>query len=183
MHLCRSCIALGLLAVLTAAFSVQAIVVYKWTDADGVVHFSDQPVEGAEKITTGSGTSSHGILSQRAPNAVATEKPKTKGPLDYTRFAIMSPAPDQTFSGDQPVSVSLGLEPTLKPDQTVSWSLNGAQVPNQPVDAVGFLLPDLPRGSYTLTATVTDTSSGQTRSADPVTFNVLRPSLLSPQHK
>jgi Domain of unknown function (DUF4124) len=176
--------ALGLLAVLTAAPSVQAMVVYKWTDADGVIHFSDQPVEGAEKITTGSGTQSRGALSQRAPNVVAAAaKPKTTGALDYTQFSITSPSPDQTFTGDQAVTASLGLEPALKPDQTVSWSLNGVQVPNQPADAVSLSLTDLPRGSYTLSVTVTDPSSGQTRSADPVMFNVLRPSTLSPQHK
>ena len=184
MHLCRSCLLLGLLAVLTAPLSVRAMVVYKWTDADGVVHFSDQPVEGAEKVTTGTGTPSRGILSQRAPNAVAAAaKPKTAGALDYTEFSITSPAPDQTFTGDQPVNANLALEPALKGGQTVSWALNGVQVPNQPPDAVRISLTDLARGSYTLTVTVTDPTSGQSRSADPVMFNVLRPSALSPQHK
>ena len=37
-----------------ATFAGQAAVVYKWTDADGVVHYSDQPVPGAEKIYTAS---------------------------------------------------------------------------------------------------------------------------------
>ena len=46
-----------------------------------------------------------------------------------------------------------------------------------------FRIPDLPRGVYTLSATLTDTGSGATKNADPVTFNVLRPSVLSPQHK
>ncbi len=184
MHPCRPWLLFGFLAVLTAPISVRAIVVYKWTDADGVVHFSDQPVEGAERITTGTGTPSRGILSQRAPNVVVSaEKPKTKGALEYTEFAITSPAPGQTFSGDQAVNVNLGLDPALKSGQTVSWSLNGVQVANQPPDAVRFTLTDLPRGDYTLSATVTDPPSGQTRSTDPVEFNVLRPSTLSPLHK
>lgn len=183
MHLCRSCIALGLLAVFTAPISVQAMVVYKWTDADGVVHFSDQPVEGAEKIITASGSSSRGILSQPAPNVRAPDAPKKPGALEYTRFSITSPSPDQTFTGDQAVNVSLALEPGLKPDQTVAWSLNGVQVSNQAPDAVQFTLTDLPRGSYTLSATVTDPLSGESKTADPVTFNVMRPSTLSPQHK
>ena len=46
-----------------------------------------------------------------------------------------------------------------------------------------FQLQDLSRGVYTLSATLTDTDSGATKNADPVTFNVLRPSVLSPQHK
>ena len=35
-----------------AAFAGQAAVIYKWTDAQGVVHYSDQPVPGAQKIYT-----------------------------------------------------------------------------------------------------------------------------------
>jgi hypothetical protein len=52
MHLCRTWIALGLLTVFAGSLAVQAAVVYRWVDADGVVHFSDQPVPGAEKIVT-----------------------------------------------------------------------------------------------------------------------------------
>ncbi len=50
MHLCRSWIVCGALALAAIPFAVHAAIVYKWTDADGVVHFSDQPVPGAEKI-------------------------------------------------------------------------------------------------------------------------------------
>jgi len=53
-------------------------------------------------------------------------------------------------------------------------------------DSQSFTLPETltaGRGSYTLGATVTDPVSGQSKSAAPVTFNLLRPSLLSPQHK
>jgi hypothetical protein len=157
------------------------MVVYKWTDADGVVHFSDQPVPGAERIVTAGGTT-RGILSQSAPKA-PVEKPKTKGsPLDYTQFTITSPGEQETFTGNPTVMVSLALEPSLKANQTITWTLNGVQV-NQPPDAVKFTLSDLARGSYTLTATLTDQPSGESKSADPLTFFVVRPSTLSPQHK
>ena len=48
MHLARLWIGLGLIA----ACAAPAAVIYKWTDADGVVHYSDQAVPGAEKITS-----------------------------------------------------------------------------------------------------------------------------------
>jgi hypothetical protein len=32
-----------------AAFAAQAAVIYKWTDANGVVHYSDQPVPGSRE--------------------------------------------------------------------------------------------------------------------------------------
>ena len=48
MHPRRLWIVLGLLTAVAA----QSAVIYKWTDANGVVHYSDQPVPGAEKIIT-----------------------------------------------------------------------------------------------------------------------------------
>jgi Domain of unknown function (DUF4124) len=175
MHLCRTWIALGLSALVTAA---PAAVVYKWVDADGVVHFSDQPVPGAEKIFT-TGGSTHGFLSQPAPSGVGQDKPKPPSkPVQHV--AITSPAPDQTFSGGEQVSASLSAEPALAPSQTVTWTLNGAPVG---ADSTELSLPDLARGTYTLSATVSDSVSGQSISADPVTFNVMRPSVMSPQHK
>ena len=38
--------------LLRTPFAAQGRVVYKWIDAEGVVHFSDQPVPGAEKVFT-----------------------------------------------------------------------------------------------------------------------------------
>jgi hypothetical protein len=176
MHLRRTWIALGLSALISAA---PAAVVYKWVDADGVVHFSDQPVPGAEKITT-SGGSTRGIMSQPMPGGgAAAEKPK---PRPVQHASISSPTPDQTFTGGEQVSASVSVDPPLTPAQTVSWTLNGAKV-GESSNATQLMLPDLPRGTYTIAATVSDSVTGDSISADPVTFNVLRPSVLSPQHK
>ncbi|MGA2343878.1 MAG: DUF4124 domain-containing protein [Steroidobacteraceae bacterium] len=178
MHLCRTWIALGLSALVSAA---PAAVVYKWVDADGVVHFSDQPVPGAEKIFT-SGASTRGILSQPAPSGGGGQDKQKPPSKVIQHVAITSPAPDQTFTGGQQVSASLSAEPALAPSQLVSWTLNGAPV-GEESNATDLTLPDLARGTYTLSATVSDSVSGQSISADPVTFNVMRPSVMSPQHK
>jgi len=160
------------------------MVVYRWVDAQGVVHYSDQPADGAEKVITSSGPSHAGILSQPLPGAApAAPKPKAAASLASAQIAITSPGHEQTFTGDGTVPVSLSMDPALKANQTVTWTLNGAQVQNQPPDATQFTLTDLARGVYTIEATVTDTVTGESKTAEPVTFNVLRPSLLSPQHK
>lgn len=183
MRLCRSWLAFGLVSVLSAPLLLRAAVVYKWTDADGVVHFSDQPVPGAEKIVTDSG-SSHGILNTAAPGVPSAGTPKAATPLDSTRISIASPAPNQTFSGSEAMYAAAAVDPELQPGGpiSISWSLNGSPVA-EAAGSTHFTLPGLPRGVYTLSATLTDAESGATKSADPVTFNVLRPSVLSPQHK
>jgi hypothetical protein len=183
MRLCRSWLAVGLLAVIAGPFSARAAVVYKWIDADGVVHFSDQPVPGAEKIITAGG-SSHGSANQPTPDGAQAEPPKRPSRPRALEVSITSPAPGQTISGAEVLAARLSVQPEIEPDHplSISWTLNGAPV-TQAEGSVSFTLPDLPRGVYTLAATVTDPDTGESKSAEPVTFNVLRPGLLSPQHK
>jgi hypothetical protein len=182
MHLCRSWIALGVLAMIAGSLDVEAAVVYKWTDPDGVIHFSDQPVPGAERIVTASGSARTGGI-QLGANAPAAAKPKSGAAPAFAQFAITSPAHEETITGNQPVNVHLALEPALKSSQVITWFLNGSPLSNQAPDATQFTLQDLSRGTYTLGASVTDQGSGETKSAETVTFYVMRTSLLSPQHK
>jgi hypothetical protein len=166
-----------------AAFGGQAAVVYKWTDADGVVHYSDQSVPGAEKIYTAGGTSASASGAPAASNSSAVGAKKEAAGLAYTEFAIVSPNAEQTFFGDEVVAVNLSLEPGLKPEQTITWHLNGKELDDQGTTTTHFTLPRLDRGAYVIAATITDQASGESRTSDSVTFYVRQPSELSPQHK
>ncbi len=169
-----------------AAFAGNAAVIYKWTDSDGVVHFSDQPVPGAQKITT---SSSEGTGASTAPRAAAPmdsgapDGQKQPPGLGYTQFAVTSPVPDQTFFGDELISVSLTLIPDLKPNHVVTWRLNGRQIDDQGPNTTQFNLPRLDRGTYAIAATITDSQSGESQSTESVTFFVRQPSALSPTHQ
>jgi hypothetical protein len=168
---------------LLAAFAVQAAVVYKWVDADGVVHFSDQPSPGAEKIYTSSPSAapagsapSYAAASRQAPTGAAASG------HGFSEFSIASPVNDQTFFGDDVIAVHLNLAPGLKPSQSITWYLNGKQL-GFPPDATSFPLPHLDRGAYTLAATITDQETSESQSSNSVTFYVRQPSALAPQHK
>jgi len=159
-----------------AAFAGQAAVIYKWTDSDGVVHFSDQPVPGAQKIFTSGGAAGS---SSSEPSPESRPAAQQQGsPLGYTQFSITSPVADQTFFGDDVVSVHLALEPALKPRQSIAWHLNGKELEEQ---GMQFALPRMPRGTYILAATITDQETGEARSSDSVTFHIRQPSELAPQ--
>lgn len=165
-----------------AAFGVQAAVVYKWTDADGVVHYSDQSVPGAEKIYTAGGTS--GSASRGSEEGAGSSAPSAKkGGLGYSEFAISSPSAEQSFFGEEVIAVSLSLEPGLKAEQTITWHLNGKELDDQGTTSTHFILPHLDRGAYVIAATITDQESGESRTSDSVTFYVRQPSGLSPQHR
>ncbi len=181
MHPWRPWLACVCLALASGAQATT--VIYKWVDAQGVVHYSDQPTPGAERIVV-DGAATHGITpgsEAGAPPAAAAEKPAAG--LPYTTLSIASPAAEQTFFGDDSVPVSLRLEPSLQPGHVVAWFLNGQKVEDQGPQSTGFSLSGLPRGTYTIGVTVTDPNTGRSQSSDPVTFYVQQPSLLSPQHK
>jgi hypothetical protein len=180
MHPWRPWIVLASLA----AFAGQAAVVYKWTDSDGIIHYSDQPVPGAEKIFTASSPTPAGSVSSGPGRPAESAPKKNVAPgLDYSQFAITSPLPDQTFFGDDVIGVHLALVPTLKPNQTVTWHLNGKQLEDLGPTATQFTLPHLDRGTYALAATITDQTTGESLSTDSVSFFVRQPSALSPQHQ
>jgi hypothetical protein len=166
---------------LLAAFTVQAAVIYRWVDADGVVHYSDQSSPGAEKIVTGtsSGPAAPGARNASTP-AVQAPQRSTGGGLNYAEFSITSPASEQVFFGDDVVAVHLSLNPSLRPNQSITWHLNGKQL-DFPADAVSFALPRLDRGTYALAATITDQQTSESQSSNSVTFFVRQPSALSPQ--
>jgi len=166
---------------LFAAFTAGAAVVYKWTDADGVVHYSDQAVPGAEKIVTSSG-SGNGIGGPTRAVTVGAPPAKVAAGLGYSVMNIESPTAEQVFFGDEIVPIRIHLEPGLKPDHSLTWQLNGKPLDEQ-ANATSFSLQLLPRGTYAIAATLTDPTSGVSQSANSVNFYVRQPSQLAPLNK
>jgi hypothetical protein len=181
MHPRGSWIVVGLWAALAA----QAAVVYKWVDADGVVHYSDQAVPGAEKIITAGRSSPNGSSAPASPgNSNSNGPPSRAGAAAQARPAaitIVSPQPEQNFFNNEPISVMLSL-PELTPDQSVIWHLNGTELEQAPT-ATRFVLPNPGRGTFAIAAIITDQATGEVQSTPSVTFYVHEPSLLSPQHR
>jgi hypothetical protein len=174
MHLRKS----WLLVSVLAAFAVQAGTIYKWTDADGVVHYSDQSVPGAEKVVTSTinrSVSPSAAAAGRAAPGAATAKPAG---ATY-QVAITSPTSEQTFFAADVVPVHLDVQPALKPTHAIVWKLNGKQL-DQPATAVSFSLQGLERGTYTLTASLVDQETGEAQNNQSVTFYFRQPSALTP---
>jgi hypothetical protein len=177
MHPRGSWIVLGLLAALTA----QSAVVYRWVDADGVVHYSDQAVPGAEKIVT-AGRSSIDSAPPQPPTS-SNQQPRVAAAAPASRgITIAAPLPEQNFFNDEPITVSLS-QPVLEPGQTVTWHLNGRELADQAPDTTQFLLPNPGRGTFAIAAIISNQTTGEVQTTPSVTFYVHEPSLLSPQHK
>lgn len=145
---------LAFVAVL-AAGSVNAQA-YRWVDADGVVHYSDVPQEGAEQI----------VLPQNKPRprqpvpasrpsqqqqSAEEEPPK---PFSYESIEVVSPAPEQTlWNIEGSLTVAIALTPGLKEGHKLRVYFDGNP---QEVNRTSFELEEVYRGVHNIQVEVID---------------------------
>jgi hypothetical protein len=164
------------------ALGAGAAEIWRWKDANGVVHYSDNPVAGAERIVMD--TPGPAAQDEAAPGAQPAQPeapPVPLPPFAYTACEITSPANEQDFQGVQPVAVNLRVEPGLQPGHRIQVFVNGQQRSDWPANSTSYTFAEVFRGSYTLNARILD-AGGRTLCAGPtITFHLRQPGLLSPQ--
>jgi hypothetical protein len=165
--------ALLLLSLLLLPSLAGAQAIYKWRDASGKLHFSDQPRDGAEKVELRSPSTFDASATPPASQPTRDEPPADLIP--YRRFAFTSPAPEATVRQPE-LTVTMRLEPALRPGHRVRLLLDGTPVATQP--GTVFPLEGLERGAHTVSAQILDASDKVIAHAGPITFHVHRPSVL-----
>ena len=151
---------------------------YRWVDAQGVVHYSDTPQPGAEKlkippIQTYSSPAVGASVSRAAPESETSDA--------YQSCNVVQPAAEQNFYAPEAVTVSVSVQPTLRAGDLVSVTMDGGSL--QPLDGSGlrYRISDPDRGAHTLSVTVKDGGGKVLCNSSGVTFYVERPSQLAPQ--
>ena len=162
----RCCVGAALLGLVLAAHG--GTVLYKWVDAAGVTHYADRPEPGAQRVEVGRAqgypaTTARGGTPPQPPAAVATIK--------YTRLAIVSPEDGSSVWNDGGhVAVLAALEPELAGGHHLWFSIDGE---SQAGPAAGLSTSlELPRGSHTVSATVTDANGVELITSAAVSFSV-----------
>ena len=131
---------------------------YKWTDENGVVHFSDRPQPGAEKVDLPDSNPGRTSSSNRSRNTSqaqdGAEGPETIAPFSYESIEVANPAAEETLWNIEGVlSVSLSLSPELQPGHQVRVYLDGTP---QLVRTASFQLEEIYRGVHNIQAEVID---------------------------
>lgn len=139
------------LIVLIIFCSSTAAAVYKWVDQSGMVHYSDQPQAGAEKIDLPEPT----VYSPRpVPNSTAGGRGKKgkKSPVAYTAFSIVAP-PNRETIRSRSVEIVFQVSPRLQPGHYIQVILNG-RIMDRRLTGAKLQLEGLDRGSYMVHASV-----------------------------
>ena len=164
---------LGWALVIATSSALAGTTLYRWVDANGVVHYSDTPAPGAEKLE---------IAASRAhptpPKPLEDVEPVSRpvAGVQYTRLAITSPEDGAAYSNIQSIVVQASLEPALAANHTLYFVVDGQQ---QPPSGLAASI-DVVRGEHTVLATVVDENNQTLFTSAPVTFSVHNTSIAKP---
>ncbi|MEJ2127241.1 MAG: DUF4124 domain-containing protein [Woeseiaceae bacterium] len=147
---------LALLGLLAAAHA--SADVWRWVDEDGVVHFSDTPVEGAQQVDVSESARTTGarVFRDTAPSAAPGEEQpaEEQQAFRYQSLAITSPAAEETlWNIEGTLGVSLSVSPALQQGHKVRVYFDGEP---RMVNATSFTIDEVWRGVHNIQAEVLD---------------------------
>jgi hypothetical protein len=136
---------------------------YRWVDEDGVIHFSDVPVEGAERIELPSDDRQRPAPAPRRSASLspsATPESGTDAPpvvFKYDSIEVVRPAPEETLWNIEGVlDVALRVTPALRPEDQVRVIYDGEQ--RMTVNATSFQLQEVWRGVHNIQVEIVDST-------------------------
>ena len=141
---------------------------WKWTDDEGVVHYSDVPVEGAEQVNLSEYSKKTG--ARISSGTTVQRKDETPKDFDYETLVVTSPGNEETLwniEGNLPVSVS--VSPNLLRGHRLRVYFDGNA---QDVSGTSFRLDSVYRGMHNLHVEVIDATGKVITRSDPVRFYV-----------
>ena len=152
------------------ALAVGGADVYRWIDADGQAHYSDQPSPGAKRVAIEVGRPATGAEKvggvTSSTKDTADDTPDT--PLRYQSLTIASPAQEAVlWNIEGQLDVAAELQPALQPGHAVQFYLDGKMNPAEPGET-RTRIPRVFRGEHTLRVEVVD-PTGRSLASSPMT--------------
>lgn len=154
--------------------------VYKWTDENGGVHFSDKPHPGAERLDVDQPP----VYSPPPVDSQLIRQKTASVASGYIHFGIVQPEPEATVRNNPgTVIVGFKIEPALRASDHIQVLLDGQPVDTGASSATPIELHQVYRGTHTLGAVIKDETGAVVARADPITFYMHRPSVNIPANK
>lgn len=157
-----------LLATATAA--AQA---YRWVDDEGLVHYSDRPVEGAERVNLAEYSRNTGAWLYKPRPAVPSsndEAEEDEAPVRYASISIASPGAEETlWNIGGKLNVSLVVSPGLLVGHRVRVYFDGKP---RMVSGSSFQIDEVYRGVHNLQAEIIDQTGKMVMRSKPNRFYV-----------
>jgi len=164
---------LAALVLLVAALPAAAKI-YKWTDDQGHVHYSDKPAPGSKSVDLPPATVYEAPKPSTAPPAETKQQPAQQ--TGYTQFRIVSPADQATIRGtQQTILVEIDIQPALRAGQQIRLEMDGKTVASG--RDTRFSVHPVYRGTHTFHAVVEDAEGRAVAETPTVTVYKHQPSV------
>ena len=135
-----------------AATAVLADDAWKWTDEDGIVHYSDVPVEGAEAVNLSEFTKKTGARISNGRTSRASNQPEEE--FLYDSITITAPGSEETlWNIEGLLNVTVAVSPELQQGHRIRAYFDGDA---RDVGGASFQLLDVYRGTHSLQAEIVD---------------------------
>jgi len=165
---------LWILAVAIVAPAIAEI--YKRTNPDGSVEFTDVPRSDEEKSVPLSPMSTF----KATPSRRTISNTQVDDAKKYSTISVTSPADEATIRDNTgTIKVNVALSPALRPGHKLVLLVDGAQKSES--TSGSFTLNNLDRGSHSLTAQVLDKAGKTLLSSAPITVYLFRQSVIKPR--
>ena len=155
---------------------------WTWTDANGVVHFSDTPGPGAKRVDlVVPGAPSGGATAPAPATDSAVAQPPAAPGVTYSLLEIWQPENEASFfDADATVGVRIRSEPALAEGDTLRLFLDGIRVEGAD-NSFDYTLQNLSRGTHSITATIRDASGVEKIRSQPVVFHMKQNTIIAPR--
>jgi len=144
---------IAILAIISAGASMAQA--YRWVDENGIVHYSDRPTEGAERIIlpdTKQPSRPAPVYRNEVPEETATEAPQSS--FSYESIEVVAPAPEETlWNIEGALNVALNVQPALRPTDQVRVYVDGKA---QEVRGTTFQIQEVYRGVHKIQVEILD---------------------------
>lgn len=168
---------LGLLTATALADNGGRTTVYKWVDAKGVIHYSDQPHPNAQKLEiTGAQTFSSSAMPP-LPAEPPPEEAQPSGPA-YQSCAIAQPTDQQMLMNVHDATAVVQTSPPLRPGDDVHVFVDGKEITGS---GTSVTFPVF-RGQHSVQAVIVDGTGQIVCETKTVTFFVHQPSIQNPHN-
>ena len=148
--------------------------VYRWTDSNGVVHFSDRPHPGSQILNL-PGSQPFSTPTATPPADTASPAVESDPEPEYTVVAITQPTQDATIRNNQGyVPIIINIEPELRAGDKLQILFDDKPI-GAPQTGKLFALNEIDRGTHTIAVQVIDKDGNVLNLSDTITFYMQRP--------
>lgn len=169
--------ALSLLSAAALADNGGRTTVYRWVDAQGVVHYSDQPHPNAQKMEITGAQTFSSLPAGAAPSTSAPAATQSSAPA-YDSCSIAQPGDQQMLMNVYQATAIVQTSPALRPGDQVHLFFDGKQIQGS---GTSFTFPVV-RGQHSVQAVIEDGTGQIVCETSSVTFFVHQPSVQNPHN-